>query len=57
VNVQGGIIGPVKAATTSTGSGASPSGKSAGVIARGGVQWVILAITEAVAVVIGRLIV
>jgi len=54
-NVQGGVVGPAKAATTSS-TGASPSGKSAGVRAGGSVQWVVLAITGAVAIVVGGLV-
>jgi len=51
--VQGGVIGPAKAATTSS-SSASPTKKSAGVSARGGVQWVVMAMMGAVAIVFGR---
>jgi len=55
-SVQGGVLGPVKAATTSgsSGSAASPTGKSAGVSSRGGVQWVVIAMTGAVAIGVGR---
>jgi plastocyanin len=53
-NVQGGVIGPVKAATTSGSASASPTGKSAGVSIRGGIPWVIIALTGAVAIGVGR---
>jgi len=53
-NVQGGVVGPVKAATTSS-SSPSPSGKSAGVRVGGGIQWVVLVVTGAVAAVVGGL--
>jgi len=54
-NVQGGVVGPVKAATTS-GSTPSPTGKSAGVRLGGDIQWVVFAITGAVAIVVGGLL-
>jgi len=61
--VQGGVIGPAKAATqstsstgSSTSSAASTSPTSAGVEARGGVKWVIVAITGVVAAAVGSLI-
>jgi hypothetical protein len=54
-NVQGGVLGPVKAATTS-GSTPSPSSKSAGVPTGGGVQWVLFALTGTVAIVVGGLL-
>lgn len=60
--VQGGSKGPVKAASTGTpsGSSSSPSAsptKSAGIEARGELQWVVLAITGIVAVGFGSLLV
>ena len=64
--VQGGSVGPVKAASTGSPSGSSSSSsssasasptKSAGVEARGGLQWVVLAITGIIAVGFGGLIV
>jgi len=64
--IQGGVIGPAKVVTQSTGStgsstssaaSTSSTAKSAGVEARGGVQWVILAITGVVAAAVGSLIV
>jgi hypothetical protein len=65
--VQGGVVGPAKAATqstSSTGTGSSTSSaaststtaKSAGVEARGGVKWVVVAITGVVAAAVGSLI-
>jgi len=53
--VQGGVIGPVKAATTSSSSGASPSSKNAGERAVGDVQWLMLAIAGAMAITVGEL--
>jgi hypothetical protein len=69
--VQGGVIGPVKAATAATQSSAGSSSPTtsattssssaavgnAGVESRGGVQWVVLAITGIIAVGFGSLIV
>jgi len=61
--VQGGVIGPAKAVTqstsstgSSTSSAASTSATSAGVEARGGVKWVVVAITGVVAAAVGSLI-
>lgn len=54
-NEQGGVLAPLKAATTSS-SSPSPSSKNAAVRAGGGAQWMILAATGAVAIVIQALI-
>jgi plastocyanin len=54
-SVQGGVLGPVKAATTSS-STPSPSSKSAGVPTGGGVQWVMFALTGTVAIAVGGLL-
>jgi len=62
--VQGGVVGPAKAATQSTAStgtssaaSTSSTAKSAGVEAKRGVKWVVLAITGVVAAGVGTLIV
>ncbi|KAE9378881.1 Cupredoxin [Stipitochalara longipes BDJ] len=55
-NVQGGVIGPLKSATTSSAT-PSPSSKNAGSRTGGDVQWVMLAVTGAVAMVVGALII
>jgi len=52
-NAQGGVLGPVKAATASS-STPSPSSKSAGVSNRGGVQLMAIAMTGVVAIGLGR---
>jgi hypothetical protein len=54
-NVQGGVLGPVKAATTSS-STPSPSSKNTGVRTGGAVQWVMLGLTGVVAIVVGGLV-
>jgi hypothetical protein len=56
-NVQGGVLGPVKAASTTSSSSPSASKKSSGVRVGGGVQWVIFAATGAIAIVIGGLVI
>jgi len=64
--IQGGVIGPAKVVTqstsatsssTSSAASTSSTAKSAGVEARGGVKWVVLAITGVVAAAVGSLIV
>ena len=45
----------MKAATTSSSSGASPSSKNAGERAVGDVQWLMLAIAGAMAITVGEL--
>jgi len=66
-NAQGGVLGPAKAATSSssssssssTGSSASAAAttKNAGVETRGGVRWIVLAITGVAAVGVGSLMI
>ncbi|CZR53559.1 uncharacterized protein PAC_03438 [Phialocephala subalpina] len=62
--VQGGVIGPAKAASssstgTATGSSSTSSstGKSAGTETRGSVRWVLLGFTGAIAVGVGSLMI
>ncbi|KAE8447355.1 hypothetical protein EG329_010913 [Mollisiaceae sp. DMI_Dod_QoI] len=60
--VQGGVIGPAKAASssgtsTSSSSSSTSSSKSAGIETRGAVRWVLLGFTGAVAVGVGSLMV
>jgi len=62
--VQGGVIGPAKAASssstgtsTSSSSTSTSSSKSAGIETRGAVRWVLLGFTGAVAVGVGSLMV
>ena len=61
-NVTGGVVGPpaaeASASPSATQSAASPTGSgSSGVQSRGGVQWAVLGMTGAVALVFGRLMV
>jgi len=62
--VQGGVVGPAKAASssstgTATGSSSSSTstGKSAGTETRGSVRWVLLGFTGAIAVGVGSLMI
>jgi len=60
--VQGGVVGPAKAASasgtsTSSGSSSTSSSKSAGIETRGAVRWALLGFTGAVAVGVGSLMV
>jgi plastocyanin len=55
-NVEGGVLGPLKAATTSS-AAPSPSSKNAGSRTGGDIQWVVFGVTGALAMVFGALII
>jgi hypothetical protein len=55
-NVEGGVLGPLKVATTSS-AAPSPSSKNAGSRTGGDIQWVVFGVTGALAMVFGALII